>query len=193
VLFYEGRDAEASEVMQVALRAARGLYRPVTHAMLTYSSTMIDVRSGRIDAQEACNNYKIAYQVLMDAGAVVLAAPGLGMIAEMEVILGNEAAARDAIAQAYAQLDSLDSKTGGDLLCELARVHARLGEIPETRAALQQASLRLETAGYDRWAAILWRQMADLYESMDDIDLAVTCIKASNDLVGIRSSPFRIS
>lgn len=64
-----------------------------------------------------------------------------------------------------------------------------LGDRAGAEAHLLEARALLESAGANRAAASTWRQMASAYEEMGHLDLALACMKAATDLLGVHAQP----
>ena len=82
----------------------------------------------------------------------------------------------------------------------IGRIHAsaatsffRLGRVEGAKHHLLLARNKLESNGASRTAAMVWRQMASIYEGLGDTTAALECFRAATELLGVHGLSVHVS
>jgi tetratricopeptide (TPR) repeat protein len=106
--------------------------------------------------------------------------------AEFAIRCGDRATALSCIEEALVLADGEDTGHRARITASAAQIYAATGDRNESMRRLLIARELLEGSGAKRSAAETWRQMAQTYEELGEMDLTVACLKAATDLLGLQ-------
>jgi tetratricopeptide (TPR) repeat protein len=106
--------------------------------------------------------------------------------AELAIRCGDRVTALACIEEAVVLADGEDTGHRARITAGAAQIYAAAGERAESMRRLLLARELLETSGAKRSAAETWRQMAQTYEELGELDLTVECFKAATELLGLQ-------
>ena len=180
-----GRFAEAHDAANIALRVLRTLERPSALARMQNAAAWIALQVPGFDVEMAYALLRESEDFFRQVGAPLELALVLTTRAEFEV-LRNE---RDlAIGLAHAATSLLDNAEAGErarITAAAAQIYASVGDHEESMRHLLQARHLLEESGARRSAAGIWKQMAETYAALGQVDLQVACLRAAMELLAL--------
>jgi len=185
VLSTEGKFGESADYARRALSRLRSLDRPRTEANLIQTAAWLELKAGNASKSQIFADLQRAESVLRSVGAPYELAMCLGTIAEADSIFGDAEHARQAISEAVQLTQKLDAGFRARVLADGAMVSLRLGDLAECERLLLESRRLLEGSGAARSAALTWRQLGAIHEALGQVDLALSCLKAATDLVGL--------
>ena len=178
-------DLLASEALQMFREADR----PISVARLQVNAAMLKLQVPGADTAPSLQLLISAERAFRGMNAPFDLAGCLTARARLDALSGDASAARSAMEEAL--LLVRDEGVG-----MRARIYASAGMtfllLKDRRSAdahLLEARHLLEGAGANRAAAATWRQLASAYEDMEQLDLALACMKAATDLLGVHVQP----
>lgn len=190
----EGRVQDAESLATEALRLFQGSDRPLSVARLQVNAAMLKLQTPDFDVSAVRQLLEPAERAFRTIGSPFDLAGCLSARARFAALVGDASSARTLVEESLL----LVSDEGVGLR---ARIYASAGltfmTIDDRRNAevhLLEARRLLESAGASRAAAATWRQLASAYENLGQLDLALACMKAATDLLGVHpthSTPIR--
>lgn len=180
-----GDFARAGEHARNGLRRLRELDKPRSEANLLHTAVWVELQSGTYEATKCRDDLEAAEVTLRGMHADVELAMCLSTRAEFESIEGKAELAAILIADALELLPDDVAGIRARILVGAATCAFRANSFEDSRQRLLEARQLLESSGANRGAAICWRQMGAIYEELGEADLALACVKAASDLVGL--------
>lgn len=184
VLQAAGDFAESAEVVHTALNLLQDQARPLAVARLGQTAAWLELQSEQPDLPAVRARLEHAEAQFRIQGFDTDLAYCLSTRAELHAREGDVVQTKAAIGEALQLLAGQDG-IRGSVLAGAAEAYAALGLVDDAHAALLEARRLLEPAGASRSAAITWRRMAALHEELGEPDLALACMKAATDLLGL--------
>ncbi len=186
VVEYTSGDREAAEVFAVeALRLFRTLDRPISLARLQVNAVTLRMQNPRFDPHEGDVLLNEAERTFRVMGSPIDLAACLSARAEFEVLCGDAQRARESVEEAILLVREEGSGMRAHVYASAGSVFSALGDAGSATAHLRTARELLEAGGARRSAAETWRALATTYESLGQLDLALACMKAATDLLGM--------
>lgn len=175
----------AAQLAADALQHFRSGDNPLALARLQVTAAMLERNAGRADAETALAQLAQAEAAFRRLGAHLDLAGCLTASAHLEAGRGAHARARTQVEEALLLVRDEGAGMRARIYAAAAIVFLAVGDRPAADAHLLEARALLEAAGAHRAAAATWRQMAATYEEMGALDLALACMKAATDLLGV--------
>lgn len=185
VEFSSGDRAAAERFAVEALHLFRMLDRPVSLARMEVNAVTLRMNNGRFDVSEGDALLTHAEHTFRTMGSPIDLAACLSARAEFEVLRGDVRRARESIEEAVLLVRDEGVGMRARVYASAGSVFAAIGEAESASAHLRTARDLLEGGGARRSAAETWRALAGTYESMGQVDLALACMKAVTDLLGV--------
>jgi tetratricopeptide (TPR) repeat protein len=182
-----GNLAEALEASRRAQILIGSMDSPINKARLLNIGASIELQTASPDLEKIRDDLGIAETILRDSPFTVDLAACLSTLGDMSSWESNEASTRQYYQESLALLSGQDHEIKGRIHASLASSLVRLELYEDAKRELLNARSELENNGASRSTAMVWRQMADLYELLAEPSLALACLKATADLLGVRS------
>lgn len=182
-LHVAGRSDEARDTAFAGLLILRRLDRPLTLARLQNVAAWLAMQAEHFDLQQLDAMLQESELAVRTDDTNRSLATLLTTQAELAARKGDEEAARARLCEAQALMLTDDAGDRARVLAACAQVYASLHDVEEAVRLLLLARQLLEDSGARRSAAATWRQMADIYTSLQQPDLALACMQAAMDLL----------
>jgi tetratricopeptide (TPR) repeat protein len=186
VLQTSGEFAEARALAFEALEILRSMDRPRSTAQLQNTAAWIAMQTPLFDVESIDYMLRDSERVFREAHAPVDLALALSSRAELAIRRGDLRTARACIEESLSLAQGEDSGLRARITASAAQIYAAAGETNESMKRLLVARTLLEESGAKRSAAATWRQMAQTYEDLGEMDLTIACLKAATDLMGLQ-------
>jgi len=185
----EGRSDQAELLSAEALRLFREADRPLSVARLQVNAAMLKLQAPGSRANEVLDLLRPAELTFRTLDAPFDLAGCLSARARLEATLGHQDEARTIVEEALLLVRNEGSGMRARIYASAGLTFLALGDRANADAQLLEARHLLEAAGVNRAAAATWRQLAAAYEDMGQLDLALACMKAATDLLGVHAAP----
>lgn len=182
-----GHNDEALIAAEQAGKLIETLDNPANVARLLNTSAYIELQSPTPDFFRVASKIDEAEMILRASPFTSDLAACLSTKADLMSFENDEASTKRFYQEALALLSGYQHELTGRIHASAANSYLRLGLTDEARNALLLAREHLESNGASRSAAVVWRQMAELYEALEEPKLALACLKATADLLGVHA------
>lgn len=186
VLQTSGDFAEARALAFEALEILRKMDRPRSEALLQNTVAWIAMQTSVFEAAEVDRMLRESEVVFRETHSPIDLSLALSSRAEFAIRCGDRATALSCIEEALVLSDGGDTGHRARVTASAAQIYAAAGNRNESMRCLLIARELLEGSGAKRSAAETWRQMAQTYEELGEMDLTVACLKAATDLLGLQ-------
>ena len=186
VAMHSGDRDAAGTYATDALRVFNSADQPLAYARLQVTAAMLQRQAAQSDDREAISLLKAAEHTFRALGARLDLAGCLVARAHLEVSTDPRAARVNAGEALFVIADEA-SGVRARIFAAAALVFLALGDREAALVHLRDARSLLESAGADRAAATVWRQLATAHEELGQLDLAVACLKAATELLGVHA------
>lgn len=180
-----GRIGEARLCAQRAIGVIESIDEPISKARLQNVAASLELLKLEPDLNEVSELLLAAETVLENSGFTVDIAACNSTRGEYYSFMGDLPRTKSYFEKALSQLPVDGHEIAGRIYASAAVSYFRLGEIDECQKCLAKARDLVENSGAKRSAAIVWRQMGAVYEQLGQISLALACMKASTELLGV--------
>lgn len=185
----DGRLDQADFLAGEALRMFRSADRPISVARLQVNAAMLKLQVSGADVDASRNLLTAAEQTFRSLNSPFDLAGCLTARARLDAIGGRGGAARSAVEEALMLVRTEGAGLRARIYASAGATFLLLQDRASADAHLLEARSLLEGAGANRAAAATWRQLASAYEEMGQLDLALACMKAATDLLGVHLQP----
>lgn len=185
----EGRSDEAEMLAAEALRLFREADRPISVARLQVNAAMVKLQAPGLQVQDVLALLVPAERTFRTLESPFDLAGCLSARARLEAMTGDRDAARTNVEEALLLVRDEGSGLRARIYASAGLTFLMLGDRSHAEAQLLEARHLLEAGGVNRAAAATWRQLASAYEEMGQLDLALACMKAATDLLGVHVAP----
>lgn len=185
----EGRTDQAELLAAEALRLFREAERPISVARLQVNAAMLKLQAPGFAFDDVVALLEPAEQTFRMLRTPFDLAGCLSARARLEATVGNHEAARVNVEEALLLVRDEGSGLRARIYASAGLTFLMLGDRAHAEANLLEARHLLEAGGVNRAAAATWRQLASAYEDMGHLDLALACMKAATDLLGVHAAP----
>ena len=189
VAVVEGRSDQAEALALEALRLFREADRPMSLARLQVNAAMLMLQVRGFDADAVRELLGAAERTFRMLASPFDLAGCLTAQARLEALCGNRTEARTRIEEALLLVRDEGVGMRARIYASAGLTFLALGDRSDADANLLEARLLLEGTGANRAAAATWRQLASAYEETGQLDLALACMKAATDLLGVHAQP----
>lgn len=186
VLQTAGEFAEARAIAFEALGILRTMDRPRSAAQLQNTAAWIAMQTPLFEVPEIDRMLRDSERVFRETHSPMDLSLALSSRAELAIRCGDRGTALRCIEEALVLADSADTGHRARITASAAQIYAAAGDRNESMRRLLLARDLLEGSGAKRSAAETWRQMAQTYEELGELDLTVECFKAATDLLGLQ-------
>jgi len=186
VLQTAGEFAEARALAFEALAILRTMDRPRSAAQLQNTAAWIAMQTPHFEVSEIDRMLRDSEQVFRQTHSPMDLSLALSSRAELAIRRGDRVTALACIEEALVLADSEDTGHRARITASAAQIYAAAGDRNESMRRLLVARDLLEGSGAKRSAAETWRQMAQTYEELGELDLTVECFKAATELLGLQ-------
>lgn len=186
VLQTSGEFAEARALAFEALGILRTMDRPRSAAQLQNTAAWIAMQTPLFEAPEIDRMLRDSERVFRQTHSPMDLSLALSSRAELAIRCGDRVTALACTEEALVLADGEDTGHRARITASAAQIYAAAGERNESMRRLLIARDLLEGSGAKRSAAETWRQMAQTYEELGELDLTVECFKAATELLGLQ-------
>jgi tetratricopeptide (TPR) repeat protein len=187
VLYEHGEFEQARAAALEGLSNMNGVDRPLSRAKLELNVVACALRAPKLDIADAEWRLQRLIPVLRDLRAQLPLATACANYASLALRDARPEEARRWAEEALTVCGDEPSAQRASITGDIAEVMLALGDRARAHALLLQARTLLEDVGARRDAALIWSHLAALYEALGDTELALACMKAAANLVGIHS------
>lgn len=180
-----GKVIEARLNAQRALGVIESVDEPISKARLQNVAASLELLKLEPDLNEVNQLLTAAEIALQNSGFVVDIAACNSTWGEYYSFLGDLASSKFYFDKALTLLPADGHEIAGRIYSSAAISYFRLGELAECHNSLAKARELVENSGARRSTAIVWRQMGAVYEQLGETSLALACLKASTELLGV--------
>lgn len=185
----DGHLDQADLLAGEALRLFRSADRPLSVARLQVNAAMLKLQVPGADVAASLGLLTAAEQTFRALNTPFDLAGCLTARARLDAVNGSSDAARSAIEEALLLVRDEGAGMRARIYASAGATFLFLHDRASADAHLLEARRLLEGAGANRAAAATWRQLASAYEDMGQLDLALACMKAATDLLGVHLQP----
>lgn len=186
VLQTSGDFAEARGLAFEALGILRTMDRPRSEAQLQNTAAWIAMQTPLFEVAEIDRMLRDSERVFRQTHSPMDLSLALSSRAELAIRCGDRVTALHCIEEALVLADGEDTGHRARITASAAQIYAATGDRNESMRRLLLARDLLEGSGAKRAAAETWRQMAQTYEELGELDLTVECLKAATELMGLQ-------
>lgn len=180
-----GKVLEARLYAQRALGVIEAVDEPISKARLQNVAASLELLKLEPDLHEVNQLLTAAEIALQNSGFVVDIAACNSTWGEYYSFMGDLANSKLHYGKALMLLPADGHEIAGRIYSAAAISYFRLGELAECHSCLAKARELVENSGARRSTAIVWRQMGAVYEQLGETSLALACLKASAELLGV--------
>lgn len=180
-----GNYEKALSTADKAVQLIKNIDRPLTEARLLNVSAAIELKAQNPNLDKAAASIDKAVNIFRELSFTVDLANSLSTKADLASFYGDAEQTKALYFESLALLSGTEYEVKGRIYAKAAKSYLRLGLLKECKESLLKARELLETTGANRTAAIVWRQMGAIYEQLGEEHLALACLKAATDLLGI--------
>lgn len=183
----DGRPDRAELLASEALRMFREADRPISLARLQVNAAMLKLPAPGFDADAVGELLGAAEDTFRSLNSPFDLAGCLTTRARLDARRGNHAEARTAIEEALLLVRDEGVGMRARIYASAGQTFLTIGDRANADVHLLEARHLLEGAGANRAAAATWRALASAYEEAGTLDLALACMKAATDLLGVHA------
>lgn len=192
----DGQPERADMLATEALRHFRESERPASVARLQVNAAMLKLQTSGVNFDEVRTLLSAAESTFRALNAPFDLAGCLTASAGLDAARGAGDDARRALDEAILLVRDEGEGMRARIYASAGLTLLMLGDRAAAESHMLQARHLLEAAGVNRAAATTWRQLASAYEDLGQLDLALACMKAATDLLGVHpkaTAPSHIS
>lgn len=183
-----GRMDYALNAAEVALSLIEAMDQPATEARMLNVAAFIELQAPNPNLESVGAKISRSEILLRDASFTSDLAACLSTKADWMSFRGDIESTRKYYEESLNLLAGTGHELRGRIIAASANSYLRLGLHQEAKKALLEARECLSSNGASRGVASVWRSMADLYEELNEETLALACMKAATDVLGISGS-----
>lgn len=184
-----GEPSVANAFASEALRLFRQSDRPLSLARLQVNAAALQTLDPGSGLDESVRLLDAAERTFRTHGVPLDLAGCLAARAHIDAMRGEATEARVRAGEALLLVSDEGAGLRARIYASVALAYLVLGDRSSAEAHLLEARNLLESAGANRAAASTWRQLAAAYEGIGQLDLALACMKAATDLLGVHAQP----
>jgi tetratricopeptide (TPR) repeat protein len=188
-----GNQELAFDAAKKALKLVDSAERPVARARLLNLAAAIELRMLDPDLERVEDLIHEAVRVFSFLDLKVDLAASLSTQGDLYSFRNDAAESTRLYSESISLLNSSDHEMIGRIHASAATSFYRLGEISSAQHHLLIARNMLESNGASRTAAMVWRQMASIYEGLGDTTSALECFRAATELLGVHGFSVHVS